>query len=255
MHTGTFFEEHIFSVGFRVTKCVCEKNRPKRSPTRFSSKLIHNFYLCKKCPESLGNFCDFPKKCPKDNSRPIGENSLNLVTLVGWLAEFLFLAVNEFILIWELLSSVPNRKKGAIKKGPWHRNLWNHRNLCQAPSGPQLEGDRGPFLASPLWANLDPQGRSCPPRVNFFPQGWIFSPGDEIICSALEYKLAPRAKLHPWGQTILLKTGHRVPRQYINSFFSTGIMAQASLHLQPDYSLFTEILCCTTQVLCMYLVR
>jgi hypothetical protein len=100
---------------------------------------------------------------------------------------------------------------------------------------------------------LSPKGEFFPLGVNFFPQGWIFSPGDEIICSALEYKLAPRAKLHPWGQTILLKTGHRVPRQYINSFFSTGIMAQASLHLQPDYSLFTEILCCTTQVLCMYI--
>jgi hypothetical protein len=29
--------------------------------------------------------------------------------------------------------------------------------------------DRGPFLNSPLGENFDPQGRSCPPGVNFVP--------------------------------------------------------------------------------------
>jgi hypothetical protein len=28
---------------------------------------------------------------------------------------------------------------------------------------------RNPFLTSPLGANSDPQGRSCPPGVNFVP--------------------------------------------------------------------------------------
>jgi hypothetical protein len=39
-------------------------------------------------------------------------------------------------------------------------------------------GCRGPFLTSPLGANFDPQGRSCPPEVSL-------SPGGEILCSPL----------------------------------------------------------------------
>jgi hypothetical protein len=37
---------------------------------------------------------------------------------------------------------------------------------------------RGPFLTSTLGANFDPQGRSCPPGVNFVPWGWnsLFAP-------------------------------------------------------------------------------
>jgi hypothetical protein len=43
----------------------------------------------------------------------------------------------------------------------------------------------GPFLTSPLGANFDPQGRSCPQGVNLYPRGAKLSPGGEIICSPL----------------------------------------------------------------------
>jgi hypothetical protein len=32
---------------------------------------------------------------------------------------------------------------------------------------------RGPFLTSPLGANFDPQGRSCPPGVSLSPRGKV----------------------------------------------------------------------------------
>jgi hypothetical protein len=32
---------------------------------------------------------------------------------------------------------------------------------------------RGPFLTSPLGANFDPQGRSCPPGVSLSPRGEV----------------------------------------------------------------------------------
>jgi hypothetical protein len=63
------------------------------------------------------------------------------------------------------------------------------------------------------------------PRSEFWPLGVKLSPGDEIICSPLHSskhyrvftprgqssslgaKFIPRCKLHPWGWTLLLKTG------------------------------------------------
>jgi hypothetical protein len=41
---------------------------------------MHNFFRGKKLPKSSGNFYNL-KKLPKENDRPKGENSPNLVTL------------------------------------------------------------------------------------------------------------------------------------------------------------------------------
>jgi hypothetical protein len=50
---------------------------------------------------------------------------------------------------------------GAAKS--WRRTLEKNRN---PPEG-------RPFLTSPLGANFDPQGRSCPPGVNLSPRGEV----------------------------------------------------------------------------------
>jgi hypothetical protein len=56
------------------------KNRPKDSPTIFLSKLTHNLSREQKISQRLALL--FASKLPKYvNSRPIGENSPNLVTL------------------------------------------------------------------------------------------------------------------------------------------------------------------------------
>jgi hypothetical protein len=47
-----------------------------RCPTHFCPKLIHNSFPWKKVGTS--SIC---QKLPKENNRPIGENSPNLVTL------------------------------------------------------------------------------------------------------------------------------------------------------------------------------
>jgi hypothetical protein len=44
------------------------------------------------------------------------------------------------------------------------------KNLIAQVSGVTRVG-RGPFLTSPLGANFDPQGLSCPPGVNLYPRG------------------------------------------------------------------------------------
>jgi hypothetical protein len=50
----------------------------------FWSKLLHNFYLGKKWPRFFGFFCNFLKKLPQENIRPMGEkNHRNPVTLIG----------------------------------------------------------------------------------------------------------------------------------------------------------------------------
>jgi hypothetical protein len=59
------------------------KNRPKYSPNRVLTKLLHNFYGGKKKLTKFVYFCN--KKLPKVNNHPIGENSPNLVTLTGTL--------------------------------------------------------------------------------------------------------------------------------------------------------------------------
>jgi hypothetical protein len=46
---GEFKKEN--SVLFRVTRCVCEKSRPKCSPIRFMSKLMQKIYRFKKWPK------------------------------------------------------------------------------------------------------------------------------------------------------------------------------------------------------------
>jgi hypothetical protein len=48
----------------------------------FSSKLIHNFFREKKLPKTWARSEIF-KKLPKEINHPTGENSPNLVTLVG----------------------------------------------------------------------------------------------------------------------------------------------------------------------------
>jgi hypothetical protein len=83
--------------------------------------------------------------------------------------------------------------------------------------------ERGPFIISPLGANCDPEEQS--------PLGVKSSPGGEIVCLPLQFfyvncrecsplgvnegvNIPPRgqnsplgANVHPWGQTMLLKTG------------------------------------------------
>jgi hypothetical protein len=44
-----------------------------------------------------------------------------------------------------------------------------------------IEWHWGPFLTSPLGANFDTQGRSCPPGMKFVPPGVKLSPGNEIL--------------------------------------------------------------------------
>jgi hypothetical protein len=55
------------------------KNRPKMWPNPLIVK-IHTSHLWKKYLKNVGYFCN-SKKLPKLNNRPLGENSLNLVTL------------------------------------------------------------------------------------------------------------------------------------------------------------------------------
>jgi hypothetical protein len=85
-----------------------------------------------------------------------------------------------------------------------------------------LKKDRGPFLTLPLGVNFDPRGE-------FVPQGWILSPGGEILCSPLhsskqlsDYplgvnipprgqnftpgaKFTPRGEVRPWGPGVKLR--------------------------------------------------
>jgi hypothetical protein len=44
----------------------------------------------------------------------------------------------------------------------------------------------GPFLTSPIGANFDPQGRSCPPGENFVPLGSSYPLGVKFsVCSSI----------------------------------------------------------------------
>jgi hypothetical protein len=59
-----------------------EKNRPKYSPIHCLSKLIHNFCSGEKKAKMRSTSVIFIK-LPKVNSHPMGENSPDLVTLLG----------------------------------------------------------------------------------------------------------------------------------------------------------------------------
>jgi hypothetical protein len=65
----------------RVTRRVCEKNRPKVAQPNFWPDLMHNIYRRKICPNFFLLHPSFSKELPKVNNRPIGEHSPNLVTL------------------------------------------------------------------------------------------------------------------------------------------------------------------------------
>jgi hypothetical protein len=65
----------------RVTRRVCKKS-PKRFPNRFFCQYEYITTDYRETKENiLGYFGNFQKKLPKVNTRPIGENSPNLVTL------------------------------------------------------------------------------------------------------------------------------------------------------------------------------
>jgi hypothetical protein len=66
----------------------------------------------------------------------------------------------------------------------------------------------GPFLPSPLGANLDPQGSNSLFAHPLF-WGWKRVP-PRRQCSPLGANVTPRGQCHPWGQTMLLKTGLRL---------------------------------------------
>jgi hypothetical protein len=63
-----------------------KKNRPKRCPSGFLTKLLLNFYGRKKKIKKLSTFVIY-KTLPKVNHHPIEENSPNLVTLKTTLLE------------------------------------------------------------------------------------------------------------------------------------------------------------------------
>jgi hypothetical protein len=92
---------------------------------------------------------------------------------------------------------------------------------------------RGPFLTSPLGANFDPQGQSCPPGVSLSPRGEVIPRGVKLSvrpsillnnkeCSPLGVnkgvnftprgrisplgaKFTPRGEIHPWGPGVNLR--------------------------------------------------
>jgi hypothetical protein len=72
----------------RVTRRVCEKNRPKVAQPNFWPDLMHNIYRRKICPNFFLLHPSFSKELPKVNNRPIGEHSPNLVALMTSLEEF-----------------------------------------------------------------------------------------------------------------------------------------------------------------------
>jgi hypothetical protein len=61
------------------------KKSPKMLLNPFLCKFMHNFFsLGKKLAQEVGlHTSAIEKKLPKENKRPIGENSPNLVTLLG----------------------------------------------------------------------------------------------------------------------------------------------------------------------------
>jgi hypothetical protein len=64
-----------------VTRCICEKNRPKWSLVHFCQNYYIPFrYRDKKWPKIWIRF-QFSKNPSKVSNRPVGENSPNLVTL------------------------------------------------------------------------------------------------------------------------------------------------------------------------------
>jgi hypothetical protein len=67
----------------RVTRLDCGKNRPKCNPTHFLSNLVHNFYRGTKKPKIWATYLILAKI----HYRSIGENSTNLVTLMGSIFE------------------------------------------------------------------------------------------------------------------------------------------------------------------------
>jgi hypothetical protein len=67
-----------------VTWWVFRKKLPKMYPNPFFVKIIASLLKWKRLIEKLGYLCNFqPKKSPKVNNSPIGENLPNLVTLVA----------------------------------------------------------------------------------------------------------------------------------------------------------------------------
>jgi hypothetical protein len=105
--------------------------------------------------------------------------------------------------------SVQNSKASIeiIVKGPETykstNDVWSSTNPGETP--------RGPFLTSPLGANFDPQGQSCPsgmslsPRGEVIPWGWnsLFDPS--ILLNSREWTAPLGDKFHPWGPGVKLR--------------------------------------------------
>jgi hypothetical protein len=84
------------------------------------SNKIRNFFPWKKSPKNLGSSDNFQTKLPKENNRPIVENSPNLVTLPQ--------STKCTVSFWEHEMS---------------RNIlipWNHNRVCNLVKGRQCDG-------------------------------------------------------------------------------------------------------------------
>jgi hypothetical protein len=90
----------------------------------------------------------------------------------------------QYSCLYELdsLAVVNVRDLGGMKHA-FKLLVFPETRLFQCANAPAKEV-RGPFLTSPLGANFDPQGLSCPPGVNLSPKVEVF-PGVEILCSPL----------------------------------------------------------------------
>jgi hypothetical protein len=64
-----------------VARLVCE-NIAQRLPKPLAVKIIYNFFH-KKALKQFSRFGSFSKKLSKENSRPMSENSPDLVTLLS----------------------------------------------------------------------------------------------------------------------------------------------------------------------------
>jgi hypothetical protein len=71
-------------IGTRVTsRMSLLNNRSKCSPSHFSSRNLNKTLSVEKNRPHLGYFHDFLKKLTKVDNHPTGQNSPNLVTLIG----------------------------------------------------------------------------------------------------------------------------------------------------------------------------
>jgi hypothetical protein len=95
----------------------------------------------------------------------------------------------------------------------WEINASIEHYICTKLACMGVQQSWGQFLTSPI-------GRNVSPGVTFDLQGWSYPQGVKTLCSPLCFSKekseftpgdewsSPVGNIHPWGQTILLKTSH-----------------------------------------------